>query len=58
MKKKYIQPTTKAVRVRIENHIATISGGGGENANGTIDPNITGEGGDDVLGKEDVGFGW
>ncbi len=56
MKKKYIQPTTKAVRVRIENHIATISGGGGDTANGTLDPSVTGEGGTDVLGKED--FGW
>lgn len=56
MKKKYIQPTTKAIRVRIENHIATISGGGGDTITGTLDPNETGTGGDNVLGKED--FGW
>lgn len=58
MKKKYIQPTTKAVKVSIESHIATLSGGGNDTANGTIDPSNEGDG-TDALGKEDNGpFGW
>ena len=56
MKKKYIQPTTKAVRVRIESHIAGLSNDGGENSiEETLNPTNSGNG-DDVLGKED--FGW
>ena len=59
MKKKYIQPTTKAVKVSIESHIATLSGGGNDTVNGTLDSSVNGDGGDDVLGKEDNGqFGW
>ena len=59
MKKKYSAPKTKAIKVRLENHIANISGGGGDSITGTIDPNVTGNGGEGfVLGKEDDDFGW
>ena len=57
MKKKYFQPTTKAIRVRIENHIAQLSGGGNDTFTAPLG-NEEGNGGDDVLGKDDIDFGW
>lgn len=56
--KKYIAPKAKAIKVCVENHIATISGGGDDTMNGILDPNTTGNGGEGVLGKEDGDFGW
>lgn len=59
MKKKYIAPTVKSIKVRLEHHLATISGGGGDSFTGTLDSNTKGSGGEgNVLGKEDGEFGW
>ncbi|MDO4801962.1 MAG: hypothetical protein Q4A15_07325 [Prevotellaceae bacterium] len=59
MKKKYIAPKTKAIKVCLENHIANISGGGGDSMQGEINPEVRGNGGEgSVLGKEDGDFVW
>ena len=57
MKKTYIKPIVKSYNVRLESHIATLSGGGNDTAKGTLNSSYTGNGGEeDVLGKED--FDW
>ena len=57
MKKTYIEPTIKTIKVRTEGHIAQLSGGGNDNASGTINQDITGNG-EDALGKDELDFGW
>ncbi|MCQ2129316.1 MAG: hypothetical protein MJZ08_07825 [Bacteroidaceae bacterium] len=56
MKKTYIKPITKTVNVRIESHIAALSGGGDDTVSVSLNASDEGEGGADVLSKED--FGW
>lgn len=60
MKKTYNEPKIKALNIRFESHIATLSKQqGGNTITDTIDPKVTGNGGDDVLGKEEYeDFGW
>ena len=58
MKKRYIEPSVKAIAVKFENHIAVESqlGEGGAETKQVSVSDIDGDG-TDILSKEDV-FGW